>query len=145
MKEINYIKKHRFIDYTELQNMGFSIRDVLSANQKKNITHSYSIVQKEDGCNSLTKEEFKNANLTIELDSKNNRIRLLGENSVPDIDSGVGPWVNTNKKTYEYYVFCLNCHGGYYITIPKGIRTRDFLKNKKCPNCDCSPLRRKTK
>ncbi len=43
------------------------------------------------------------------------------------------------KDKYETIHFCVNCKNDIKFTIPKGIEVEQYLKNKKCKICGCSP------
>ncbi len=40
-------------------------------------------------------------------------------------------------ETYTIKVECNNCSTQPELTIPKGQSLSDYIKNHKCPNCDC--------
>ena len=44
-------------------------------------------------------------------------------------------------KNYKCEYTCDNCrHRTYDLVIPMGVKVREFLQDKKCEHCGCSPL-----
>lgn len=46
------------------------------------------------------------------------------------------------EKFYNISVICKNCRFGFkepgvFLTIPKGITIKEYIKNAKCRRCDC--------